>query len=63
MDELKEEVRRFLEVTEMPKTHFARKIGITSTALDLWIKGECNLSPGYTDKMEEIINEVKKQLL
>ena len=59
MDELKNEVRRFLEVTEMPKTRFARKIGITSTALALWLNGDCNLTDDRIEKMKVIIGRIK----
>jgi len=60
---IKNEVAQFLRITEQPKSKFCSKIGISITALNRWLKDEINLSDAHIRKMQEVINNIKTQLL
>ena len=62
IEDLREEVKRFLEVTGMPKSRFARNIGVTHTSLNRWLNEERRFSDKRIPMIIEYMRWIKRQL-
>lgn len=61
--DLKTRVRKFLECSEINKTKFCKNVNISITTLNLWLKGERDLSTKIEERMVTFMAEFTKNLV
>ena len=56
-------VREFLEVSQLSKTNFCRGVGISATMLNCWLRGERNISMNLENRIREYMQNYVKRLV
>lgn len=60
---LKEKVRKFLEYSEINKTIFCRKIDMSQTTLNAWLRGEREISVKLENRIINFMTDYIKRLM
>lgn len=60
---LQSRVRKFLEITEIPKTVFCKNVGISGTTLSLWLRNERDINTSTENRIIDYMTKFVKQLV
>lgn len=60
---LQNRVKKFLEITEIPKTVFCKNVGFSITTLSLWLRGERDLNSLTENRIIDYMTNYVKKLV